>query len=109
MRREKTNQFFDTIELKAPADVCVDAIFFGYKDSMSDAMTIAAAGMVQTMTQFNTDAARTVAAASQRSADDGELTQGIAAQVTDKAAFEANAATFKTAGKMLGTLLDTVA
>jgi hypothetical protein len=76
---------------------------------MSDAMTIAAAGMVRTMTQFNTDAARTVTAASQRSADDGELTQGLAAQATDKAAFKASAATFKAADKMLGTLLDTVA
>ncbi len=72
-------------------------------------MTIAAAGMVQTMNQFNADAARTVKAASQRSADNNDLTQGLVAQVADKAAFKADVATFNASDKMLGTLLDTVA
>ncbi len=64
------------------------------------ACSIAAAGMMSAQDRFEASARRTAA----RSLEN--LEQETVERIASRAAFEANAAVLKTAGEMLGTLVD---
>jgi hypothetical protein len=72
---------------------------------MSDAMSISAAGLLNSQARVNADASAVVQATSPDSASDG-LENAIVALKTDAVGFKADAAVFRAADKMRGTLLD---
>lgn len=76
---------------------------------MSDAMTISAAGLRNSMARFDQDAREIVKAASPISESGCDLESAVVAQITDANAFKANAAVYKAADKMHGTLFDLTA
>ena len=76
---------------------------------MSDAMTISAAGLRNSAARFDRDAREIVKAASPISESGRDLESVVVAQITDANAFKADAAVYKTADKMHGTLLDLTA
>jgi hypothetical protein len=76
---------------------------------MNDAMTISAAGLRGYAGRFETDAREIVKATNPVSATGAGLETAVVAQITDANAFKTNAAVFKTAEKMSGTLLDLTA
>lgn len=71
-------------------------------------MTIATNGMRLGADRLTADAVRTVQAVSDRGTDGAKITEAVTARITDTAAFKAEAATYRAADKMRGTLLDTV-
>lgn len=75
---------------------------------MINALTTAAAGLKAASQRFEASAQNVVRASSGDSSG-GDLAAAITDSKLSELSFKADAAVFKTAGKMLGTLIDTVA
>lgn len=71
-------------------------------------MTIAANGLQNTLTRFNTTAARTVNTLRPDNPNAGAMASDLIALTAEKSAFQAGCAVFKAADGMRATLLDTV-
>jgi len=75
---------------------------------MINALTTAAAGLQSASQRFEKAAGNVVKAASgDVNSDQGDLPTAIVDSKQSELSFKANAAVFKTADKMLGSLLDT--
>jgi Domain of unknown function (DUF1078). len=78
-----------------------------------NALSTAAAGLRASATRFDKSAADVVKAATPGSTNNteeqGDLPTAIVESKENELSFKANAAVFKTADKMMGTLLDTIA